>query len=186
MRAFIAIDIKSSEVVKEITALQRRLLGCGVDLKLVSPENLHFTIKFLGEISDIQADKVVESLKQHRFKPFEATYRGIGVFPGFKRISVIWVGVDRDAGLRLSEIAESIDKGLQSIAPGDSKKFQPHLTVSRVKTGRNKESLLRLVDEYSEHIFGSDRIDEVKLKKSELTPKGPIYTDLFRMPFNEG
>ena len=78
----------------------------------------------------------------------------------------------------MNEFVNKVLERLKGIK-GDEKPFSPHLTVARVKSGRRREALLDLIQEFRDFEFGWDSIDELKLKKSELTPKGPIYTDLY-------
>ncbi|MEM3382698.1 MAG: RNA 2',3'-cyclic phosphodiesterase [Nitrososphaerales archaeon] len=183
MRAFLALDVKDDRTIKLIEDLQIKLMQTGADLKLVEKNNLHFTLKFFGEINDALAMKIKNSLDSLKFKPLHIIYKGIGVFPSPQRISVIWVGVDKNSADNLLNMANKIEERLKGIASMDEKDFQPHLTISRVKSGRNKDKLLALIKEYQNQDFGEEIITSMKLKKSDLTPKGPIYSDIYTFPF---
>ncbi|MCS7116327.1 MAG: RNA 2',3'-cyclic phosphodiesterase [Nitrososphaerota archaeon] len=188
MRTFLAIDVNSKEAIKRIVDLQKKLLESGADLKLVEPQNLHFTIKFFGELNETDVNELVKRVKNLHTKPIDVTYKGIGVFPHLRHISVIWVGVDSEGEKKLREVAERVNELLIGFKykDRDDKPFQPHITISRVKSNRNKDRLLNVITDYRDYIFGNDTLNSIKLKKSELTPKGPIYTDLYTFPFVEG
>lgn len=183
MRAFFAIDLNNKEVVKKLLEVQKKISLSGADVKHVEPENFHFTVKFLGEINSSQAQEVWNRIKDISAHPIDVIYRGIGTFPSPHRISVIWVGVDKEGGEALRLVANEVEKRLRGLMLGDTKPFQPHMTITRVKSGRNREKLLEVLEGLKDVEFGKDRLVSLKLKKSELTPKGPVYTDLYALPF---
>lgn len=186
MRAFLALEVKSESTIKLIEDLQKRLLQTGADLKPVELNNLHFTVKFFGEIGDALATKIKSALEQTKFKPLSLIYKGVGVFPSPQRISVVWVGVEKGCRDELFYVANKVEEMLEGITPRDERGFQPHVTISRVKSGRSKDRLLALIKEYEYQDFGEETITSLKLKKSELTPKGPIYSDVYMFPFEVG
>lgn len=173
-RGFIAIDITATPAlltfIKEISKTE-------ADVKLVEPENIHITIKFLGDTDEKYIDAIEKSIKDSikDITPFSVTLKGTGVFPNKNNIKVLWVGITDTS--RIETIARSIDT---SLAPVGFKKeqrgFSAHLTVGRVKTARNKDQLLRVVEQFNKEEFTTQEIRSIVLKKSELTPKGPIYT----------
>jgi len=183
MRAFLALDVKDGSTIKHIEDIQKRLIQTGADLKLVDPNNLHFTLKFFGEINDALAIRIKDSLEKVKFEPLHIIYKGMGVFPSPQRISVIWVGVDKICTNDLFNIANKVEERLRGFTRIDERGFQPHLTVSRVKSGRNRDRLLALIKEHENQDFGEEIITSIKLKKSDLTPKGPIYSDVYTFPF---
>ncbi len=183
MRAFLALDVKDNRTIKLIEDVQKKLTQTGADLKLVETNNLHFTLKFFGEINDALAMKIKSSLENLKFKPLHVIYKGMGVFPSPQRISVIWVGVDKSCIDDLLKVANGVEERLKGITSIDERGFQPHLTISRVKSGRNKDKLLALIKEHENQDFGEEMITSMKLKKSDLTPKGPIYSDVYTFPF---
>jgi 2'-5' RNA ligase len=183
MRAFLALDVKDDKTIRLIEDVQKRLIQTGADLKLVETKNLHFTLKFFGEINDAIAMKIKSSLENLKFRPLRIVYKGMGVFPSPQRISVIWVGVDKSCADELINVANKVEERLKGITSVDERGFQPHLTISRVKSGRNKDKLLALIKEHQNQDFGEEIITSMKLKKSDLTPKGPIYSDVYVFPF---
>ncbi len=176
MRAFVAVDLSNEEIRMSIQEVQRVLERSGADLKSVEPENLHFTLQFLDEISEREADMITEALKGLKASPFTVSFKGVGYFPSSQRISVIWVGVDKGRDEFVS-LAEEVFERLRPLNFRPDKKFVPHLTICRMKTGRNKDKLLEFADRYRDTNFGTDLVSSVKLKVSRLTPRGPIYSD---------
>jgi len=185
VRTFLALDIDDKDVLRRIKDVQQRIIKTEADLKLVEEENLHFTVKFLGEISELQAEKVIRAIEKVQVNPVRVICKGLGVFPSPIRISVIWVGVDKSCYNELFAIANFVEERLKGLFPRDKRGFQPHLTISRVKGGRNKDKLLAVVKEYEDFVFGEQIIEHMKMKKSDLTPKGPIYTDIYTFPFKK-
>lgn len=173
MRTFVAIEISNDDVKKSIKDFQNNLK---INAKPVNLEQLHFTLQFLGEISEHQAQKVIESLRKIEFSEFTIILKGIGVFPKPKFPRIIWVGTDEKGGKNLIELAKKVEKVLEPLGLVSDKPFKPHITVFRIKKkiGDITEDLnkQRITD------FGMQKISSIKLKKSELTSEGPIYSDL--------
>jgi len=175
-RGFIAIDIAATP---QIITFEKEIEKTGADVKLVEPKNIHITVKFLGDTDEKLIDAIEQVMKESvkEIKRFFVTLIGTGVFPNKNYIKVIWVGIT-DSG-NIETIVRSIDT---SLAPLGFKKeqrgFSPHLTIGRVKTARNKEKLLNVIEHYNKEEFIVHEIHSIILKKSELTPKGPIYTTL--------
>lgn len=178
VRSFVAVDLDEAGVRERIVDAQRGLERTGAQLKLVSPEILHLTVRFLGEIPQSTVERVREAMDGVHFSPFEVEFKGLGVFPRFNRINVIWVGI-RSGHERLDEIFHQLEPKLRQIGlPPDNKGFSPHLTIARVRTGVNKAALADYVMSMRDHEFGKMQAKAVRLKKSTLTPKGPIYTTI--------
>jgi len=178
IRSFIAVDMDEASVISRLVEAQKALRNLGADLKLVEPENIHATVRFLGEVPAATVELVKEQMNQVRFSPFEAEFVGLGAFPSVGRINVVWVGMRKGHG-EISQIFEQLEPKLRQIgfAP-DRKGFSPHVTIARVKTGRKGEELARFVDEMRDTPFGIVHVEELRLKKSVLTPKGPVYSTI--------
>ncbi len=95
------------------------------------------------------------------------------------------MGVENSCKDELRSIAELVNKAISSFGFQSKGTFQPHATIARIKTGRNRDKLVSLIDEHCDQIFGEETIDYVRLKKSVLTPKGPIYDDLLSIRLGE-
>ncbi len=178
IRSFIAFDIESAQVLERITHVQKVLTETRADLKLVEPKNIHITLRFLGNISQSMVEKVYEGMKKVEFKPFEVKIQGVGAFPNMRYPRVLWAGI-REGADQLRSIFNQLEPQLRSLgfAP-DPKGFSPHLTIARVKSGRNKAELAKRVEENINYEFGTVKANCLRLKRSDLTPKGPIYSTL--------
>jgi 2'-5' RNA ligase len=178
IRSFIAVDLDDAGIKEKITKAQKDLEQTGADLKLVEPKIMHLTLRFLGEIPESTIQKVKEILDGVRFQSFEAKFSGIGAFPNLNRINVVWVGIV-SGHEELREIFEQVEPKLRQVglAP-DNKGFNPHLTIARVRSGRNRLALADVVSKMKDVEFGNMPVAFVRLKKSTLTTKGPIYTTI--------
>lgn len=178
IRSFIAFDIENELVVKKIKDLQCFLTATGADLKLVEPKNIHITIRFLGNITMNMAEKIFEEMKKVKFTPFNVKILGVGAFPNLRYPRVLWAGITQ-GDEQLQNIFNQLEPRLRGLgfAP-DPKGFSPHLTIARVKSGRNKAELAKFVTENVNYEFGMVKAECLKLKRSDLTPKGPIYSTL--------
>jgi 2'-5' RNA ligase len=182
MRVFIAVDLESKEALAKLTALQGYLIESGADVKLVEPHNLHFTVKFLGEVDAGIVSRVKDVLSQIEYSPIKIVYQGVGAFPSLSHPNVLWVGSDKEGGMRLTELASIVESKIAHLRIGDRKPFVPHLTIARVRSRKNKEALIRMINSNLNTVFGEEILTKIKLKKSDLTPKGPIYSDLYVKP----
>lgn len=178
LRAFIAVDIPDGEVKERILEFQRTISQTGADLKLVELENIHITLRFLGDVTTATAEDLKTELGRVKFSPFKVTLRGVGVFPDYGRINVVWVGID-EGNIGLLDLYGKINRSLGRIGiPPDRRGLSPHLTVARVRSGRNRESLSKTVAELTTSEFGSIEVNSFHLKQSTLTARGPIYQSL--------
>ena len=174
MRTFVAVEISDKQVINRISKFQSEI---NIHAKPVEAQNLHFTMQFLGEISDKQAYMIKDALKEIKFTVFSITFKGIGAFPGPKSPRVIWVGTDKSGGNALIDLAKRIENVLSPLGFRNDKPFRPHVTVFRIKN-RN-EDLSEKLEKYKSLEFGSQEIINFKFKQSVLTPNGPIYSDLY-------
>ncbi len=166
MRIFIAVDVPKT-LHKPIEDLQKALYEDG--LKMVKPEKLHITIKFLGERDEKSVKLIMNKLTDIKEEKFTAKIHGLGVFPNSNYIKVVWIGIEPAESFR--KLAKSINNALSSDEP-----FEPHLTIARVK--KRPENLTKKIGEFKNKEIGYFEVSEFKLKKSTLTPEGPVYQDL--------
>jgi len=172
MRTFVAIEVNNKDVLNSIHKIQAEL---NIKAKPVELHNMHFTVQFLGEVSEKMIGKISDALNSIEFSAFSISFTGIGVFPKPNSPRVIWIGTD-DGVSELEKLAEIIRSKLSHLGFSPDKKFKPHVTIFRVK---NKiEDLSSKLEKFSSCSFGKQLVSEIKLKKSELTSTGPIYTDL--------
>ncbi len=178
VRAFLAFEIDSAEVKKRLTDMQAAAARTGADLKLVEPENIHITIRFLGDITLQMAEKVFVEMQETRFKPFPVQLMGLGVFPSLNFPRVLWAGIAIGAE-QLGNIFRQLEPRLQALGlTPDRNPFSPHITIARVRSAQNKVQLADFVAKNAKYDFGSFEARCLRLKKSELTPRGPIYSTL--------
>lgn len=178
MRAFVAIEIPNPQVLERLVAFQAELEGTRADLKAVERENLHFTVKFLGEVGEADAAEVDRRLKGMSLPRASITVKGVGAFPSVSRPRVVWAGVGEGDAEKVRGIAEPVIQSLAGIGERDDRPFQAHLTLARVRSGANGQNLELLLRESRDRAFGPVEIREFKLKSSVLTSKGPIYSDV--------
>ena len=174
-RAFIALDVGKA---LDVAAVMQSVKMTGGNMKFVDPSIMHVTLRFLGDTEEELADGIGETMKAAvaGVAPFEVGFKGLGVFPNKNYISVIWVGMD-GAGT-LEDIAKKMNDGLRQMGfPREDRPFSPHLTLARVKSVKDKAGLWRILDEHKETVFGKLMVNDIILKKSVLTPQGPVYTD---------
>lgn len=172
MRTFVAIEVNNKDVLNSIHKIQTEL---NIKAKPVELHNMHFTVQFLGEVSDEMIGKISDALNSIEFSVFSISFTNIGVFPKPNSPRVIWIGTD-DGINELEKLAEMIRSKLSHLGFSPDKKFKPHVSIFRVK---NKiEGMSDKLEKFSSYYFGKQTVSEIKLKKSELTPNGPIYTDL--------
>ncbi|MDH5745715.1 MAG: RNA 2',3'-cyclic phosphodiesterase [Candidatus Bathyarchaeota archaeon] len=178
IRSFIAFDIDSDSILKKITGVQNLLIKTGAGLKLVKPENIHITVRFLGNITPNMVEKIFEGMKKVQFIPFDVKIHGIGAFPHLRYPRVLWTGITEGAD-QLRNIFDQLEPCLRGLgfAP-DTRGFSPHLTIARVKSGRNKAELVKCVTENANCELGIVKAECLRLKRSDLTPRGPIYSTL--------
>ena len=172
MRTFVAAEITDQGILNSIKNLQSNLR---IEAKPVELQNMHFTLLFLGEISEDMAQRVQNELKTIQFDSFDISFEGVGAFPTPKFPRVVWVGVKNGAE-DLVELAKIVEKKLSPLGFKSDKEFKPHITMFRIKNkiGDITDELVK----YSSEKFGSQKISEIKFKKSVLTSSGPIYSDL--------
>ncbi len=178
MRTFIALDVPQESVLKEMVSVQNELAETHADLKMVARANLHFTVKFLGEISEAQVREVDSRLTALDLRRGDVRLRGVGVFPHPRRPSVLWVGCAPEDNPKIVPLAEQVIAALEGIGQTEERGFQPHITLARVRSGRNREALFAFLEKHANHDFGLVRLERLSLKSSELTPQGPMYTDI--------
>ncbi len=176
IRSFIAIDIgRVPELLKFVKALRE----IDSDLKFVKLDSLHITLKFLGDIDEELVPEIESFMRKavEGHEPFEMDLKGTGVFPNYERISVVWAGLENTE--ILSNIAEKLDDGLTMMGfRQERRKFSPHITIARVGNTLDTIGLPETVKRFESSEFTTLKVEKIILKKSELTPKGPVYSDV--------
>lgn len=182
IRCFVAIELPR-DVRHRIAQLIDEFEKGDYPVRWVSEENLHLTLKFLGEIPAKLVADVVKRLETVReeFSLFSLSLKGIGGFPTQHSPRVIWLGVDQGKA-QLLQIQRRVEEALLEIGcKPEERTFHPHLTIGRVKGRADFEALFKV--QYHSKEF---RVDALTLFKSTLTPSGPIYERIGKFPLGNG
>jgi len=175
-RGFISVEVP---VTAQIINFQNEIKQTDANVKLVEPENIHITLKFLGDtpFSQIEAIKSILHKAVAIGKKHTIQLRGTGVFPNEQYIKVIWIGIS--GAKQLSNIADILNQECTKIGvKKDKRGFSAHLTIGRMRSARGKDQIISILKNYEDTLFAEIPVSEINLKKSTLTPKGPIYETL--------
>ncbi len=182
VRSFISIDLEDQQILSRIASILSSLQALGGDLKPVERENIHLTLKFLGDVSAPRLAEVKSSLKQLAFPAFTAEIKGAGAFPNLNHMNVIWVGVN-EGWSQVEQIYEQVEKLLSSVGfRRENRPFSPHITIARVRSARKSDEIANFLRHFSEESFGTITVDRVRLKQSILSSSGPKYSTLLEVP----
>jgi 2'-5' RNA ligase len=184
MRLFVALEIPS-EVRENLAALVKSLRAVSPQTRWVRPENLHVTLKFIGEVAEARLAAVRSALSSVRSEqPATLEFRGLGFFPDEKHPRVFWAGIK--ASPNLKTLAANIDKAMEKLGiPLEKRPFSPHLTLARFEPPRLPEKLRAAIQENAARDFGSLRTGQFHLIESKLKPTGAEYTTLESFRFAE-
>ncbi|MGQ9646471.1 MAG: RNA 2',3'-cyclic phosphodiesterase [Thermodesulfobacteriota bacterium] len=184
IRSFLAIELPEA-IRRKIEEVQRELRLSHADVRWVSPENIHLTLKFFGNIDESRIDPIVRSLEGpiEATSPFSLSTHGMGAFPHLKKPRVIWMGL-QEGKQDLVALQRQIDGELMKIGfEPEGRDFHPHLTLGRVRSNRGIDELIGRMERYREEGFGDFGVERITLFKSDLKPSGPIYTRLRELKF---
>jgi RNA 2',3'-cyclic 3'-phosphodiesterase len=185
IRAFLAID-PPEEILREIGRIQGRLerLIRG-ELRWVRPEAIHLTLKFFGDIAESAVGGIAAVVEKAAAgeAPFAFAVGGVGVFPDRRRPRVLWLGMEGDVE-RLLGFQRGLADGLGEIGfPAEERPFSPHLTLARIKSSRGLTGLEKVLERGEAYTAGEFTALGIGLIRSELTPRGAVYTKLKWFPF---
>ncbi len=175
MRSFIAIEL-NEEIKRELGSLMEQLRPLAPELKWVRPENLHITLKFLGEVKEEKIERIKKIIQEmvKSFRPFTIKIKGIGQFPEKRKPRVIWAGVEDSEGL--FSLQKEVEKLLSGLGfKEEEREFTGHITLARIKNPSGIERLLERLSALKEKEFGTEEVHEIALMKSELRPDGARY-----------
>jgi len=176
MRTFIAVGI-SSEVRERIAQIQAEFKKGDADVKWVEPENLHLTLKFLGEVSEEKISGVIEKTRMAAYgiSNFRVHLSGFGSFPNLKFPRVVWIGI-KEGSEELKNLSERIEENLSQLGFAKEKReFSAHLTIGRVRSPREKGKLVKKIEELERSDVGEFSVDRVLVMESQLSSRGPTY-----------
>ena len=170
MRYFIAIDL-SEDIKDYLYNLQKEIGNSLAKIRWIEKNNLHLTLKFLGDIDEIKISNVKKILSNVKFEPFEVKIEKIGVFPSENYVRVIWVGLNTTN--KVIELQKDIDSALLNLFPKEQR-FESHLTIGRVKLIKDKVKFIEKLKKIKiKDLYFN--INKFRIYKSTLTRNGPIY-----------
>jgi len=186
MRLFIAVNLPP-DIRERLAAEQDRLRRAQADVSWVRAENIHVTLKFLGETEEKRLDRIRPALLEvaRGSAPFRIRAAGLGSFGG-RVPRVVWVGV-REGAEPLSRLAKDVEAAMARLGfPKEKRGFTTHVTLGRVRSAKNAEALLTALAQAETGPFGSVEVKQFELMQSELRPTGSVYTVLDRFPLGSG
>ncbi|MFH1835269.1 MAG: RNA 2',3'-cyclic phosphodiesterase [Methanobacteriota archaeon] len=176
MRLFIAIPAPT-EIRTKFQPIQTLISECG-KIKPVEQENIHLTLKFIGEVGEEKLKQTITKLSHiENEQGFNITVSGLGAFPKPSHPKIIWAGTS-EGSTDINNLHGLIDENLKPLGFKPEKRFHPHYTISRVKFMDNKSRLADILSEHENTEFGTYTCEKIQLIESKLTSKGPIYTVL--------
>lgn len=190
LRAFIAIELPSllQEAIEKQTSRLRQTLGSDI-IRWVPPENMHLTLKFLGDIATSHVDFLKQLLTREAsiHLQFDLQIGGLGSYPNSRRPRVLWAGLHAPADL--AALQKSIEAGTTRLGyEQEERAFSPHLTLGRVRQTISPSEMQKVrtaLDTIQLGNIGTARVNSIHLFKSELHPGGSIYTKLFSAPLSK-
>jgi len=178
IRAFIAVDLDDL-VIEKICNVVEILKPRITEIRWLRKENLHLTLKFLGNIAESQVDPIAAALRHpvRLFSPCTISAKGLGVFPDFRRPKILWVGLTGD---QLVQLAAEIESALMPLGfTPENRAFTPHLTIGRWREGsRPAKNLRQEIDSLNDFEFGACAVRQIVLFQSVLKPEGASYSEL--------
>jgi len=179
-RAFISVDLPELDALR---ALAEELRRTGASLKVVDVSHVHLTLKFLGDTEEALVPRIVDAMRASvaGIRPFTVRLAGTGAFPDLRRMNVVWVGME--GAEPLAEIARRLEESLEPLGyPRERRAFSPHVTNARVKGPRGLDDVRRVLEARARDAFGEVSVVGIRLKKSILTPQGPVYSTVEEVP----
>jgi RNA 2',3'-cyclic 3'-phosphodiesterase len=188
MRLFVAIDINNIINIKQFQdRLIKKFNFNSLYVKPVKRTNLHITIKFLGEKTDLETNDIVSDLTKIHFTSFSMVFNSVGIFPNLKAPRIIWLGLTDESSKKLNDIYFQINdvlkkydniKNKNTLLDSHIQKFLPHLTIFRI---RNNYPIPNFISSFSDRVILEEEVHTISLKKSVLTSSGSIYSNLFNI-----
>jgi len=178
IRSFIAIPL-TGEVQRAARKLARELQGEKDGMRWVPDDNLHLTLKFLGDVVDRDVPQVCKVIREccEAIDPFELKFEGTGGFPSGDRPRVVWVGIT-EGGESLIALVTRLELGLAKLGfKPEPRDYRPHLTLGRVRSGSRAASqeVVDKVARFKNRRLGVLEVDQVRLYASYLDKEGPTY-----------
>lgn len=185
MRSFIALEIPAA-LRAALAAAEARLAKTEADVKWVEVDNLHLTIKFLGDVAPERLPRLQDSLAElaARWRPFELSVAGLDAFPSLAEPNVIWAGLANGES-DCTALWRAVEEVCARLGyPRERKPFTPHFTLGRRRSGYRLGALAQALRADADLKFGGATIESMTLFRSDLRPTGPVYTKLGEFYFD--
>jgi RNA 2',3'-cyclic 3'-phosphodiesterase len=183
VRSFIAIQLPA-DVRAELTSLEDKLKARRHPfVKWVNPESMHLTLKFLGNVAVDSIPQIVEAMSEvaKAHPPFKLEVSGTGAFPNWQHPQVVWVGVGGESD-KLNALHRDLESALSPMGfSPESRSFSAHLTLGRLRdrvTSDDRRRFAEFAQKVKFETSLSFEVEAIRLMKSQLTPAGPIYSEL--------
>jgi RNA 2',3'-cyclic 3'-phosphodiesterase len=184
IRSFIAIELPQG-IMASLKTVQDEMKSKAFKVKWVRPENIHLTLKFLGNIDAADTAKISGAMRNavRNQKPFVLVARGAGVFPGIRRPKVVWVGLSGRTR-SLVDLQGALDANLADIGyPKEPRPFKGHLTIGRIKRAPDSKTVAEMLQARAGFVSDEFKVNQICLFKSTLHPTGAVYSKLQEIPF---
>ncbi|PWB48551.1 MAG: RNA 2',3'-cyclic phosphodiesterase [Candidatus Methylomirabilota bacterium] len=185
IRAFIAANLDPG-LKAALAGVQDRLKATRADVGWVRPENLHLTLKFLGQVEEDRFGAIGEAVAAAAAGcgPVHLVFQGLGAFPSPRSARVVWIGLSHGAET-LAALQARIEAGLEPLGYArEARLFTAHLTLGRVRGPGHREQLARALTEATAEPLGEMVLHRIELMKSDLSPSGARYTILHSFPLD--
>ena len=176
-RIFIAVELDAT-LRQRIVDLEDSIKQAGAGLRWITAQNLHFTVRFLGEITPAQLAQVKLATREvaAASRPFQLVLHGVGAFPSLARPQVIWAGVTNGSD-ELAGLSAQLDAVLaRHRFPREDRPYVAHLTLTRVRDRRLWGDLVRALSGFREVAVGTQQVETLTVMESHLSPRGARYT----------
>ena len=177
VRSFLAIELEE-DLVPKILDVQKEFKKTNTNIKYVPSKNMHFTLKFFGNIDSDMVDDISAAIEKviKNYSSFDLNIKNCGCFPNKNVIKVLWLGLDE--GSPIKSLQKDLDKEFKKLGFKKERNFISHLTIGRVKSPKNKKEIKETIEKLEDIEIGQMNVSKISLKKSTLTPQGPIYEDI--------
>ncbi|WP_409199424.1 RNA 2',3'-cyclic phosphodiesterase [Methanobrevibacter sp. DSM 116169] len=177
IRSFLAIELDNT-LKEDIIKVQNEFKKFDSNIKFVNPNNFHLTLKFFGDIDLNCADKISSLIQNtlNSYNSFDLELKSTGAFPNNNHIKVLWIGFKNND--ILTNLQKDLDNEFFKLGFKKERDYKSHLTIARVKGSKNRDLIKKTLENNKNITIGKMKVSKIHLKKSTLTPNGPIYEDL--------
>ena len=190
IRCFIAIELEEkikNQLAEQQKLFRKRLSGNESSIKWVKPEQIHLTLKFLGNVADQDILEICNAVSRavSEFQPFSFSIGTCGSFPPNRPARVLWIGITQGQP-ELKQLAKRVDHWVNKIGfPLEKRAFSGHLTLARIRQTNAGKAVSRVAEQTAVDNLGVQTVSAITVFQSDLRPGGPIYTPLHHAPLTD-